>query len=77
MRRRSVILLAGALACGVLATIAIAATSDGRSPVTLAHADFFQDYQLSSDASGTATVLWSAQKFVHGMAGSALARILR
>ncbi len=67
------IVLAGVLVCTGLAAVAIAATSNGRvSSVTLARAGFFQDYQLSSDASGAATVVWSAQKIVRGMAVAAL-----
>jgi hypothetical protein len=72
--RRVVIVLAGVLVCVGLATVAIAATaSDGRNPsVTLARSGSFQDYQLSSDASGAATVAWSAEDIVHGMAGAVL-----
>jgi hypothetical protein len=61
--RRVVIVLAGVLVCAGLATGGIAAAaSNGRSSsVTLARAGSFQDYQLSSDASGAATVAWSAE----------------
>lgn len=71
--RRFLIVLAGALACAGLATTALIATANAHSSsVTLARSGYFQDYQVSSDASGAATVAWSAQKMVDGMAGGAL-----
>ncbi len=71
--RRFLIVLAGVLVFTGLVTVAVAETSNGRaSSVTLAGAGFFQNYQLSSDASGAATVAWSAQEIVDGMAGTAI-----
>ena len=56
------------LACAVAAA-AVSSTS-GASPsrVTLARTFFFDGYQLTADRAGAATVVFSEQKMVHGMA---------
>jgi hypothetical protein len=68
MRRRA-IAIASVVVCAAVAAVAVALPFDGsRSRVTLAHAFFFEGYQLSTDQAGAATVVFSERKMVRGTA---------
>ena len=68
MRRRA-IGVASVVVCAAVAAVAVASPfGRSRSRVTLAHAFFFDGYQLSTDHAGAATVVFSEQKMVRGTA---------
>jgi hypothetical protein len=65
MRRRSVLVLLMIVCVGAATAGALAARSGGAGGITtLASQDLLSSYQLTSDAGGAATVLWTTEKFV-------------
>src|ERR1700722_11254354 len=64
MRRRAVVLLSFVVCAGAATAVAFAATPGVPGGVTTLTTQDPTTYQLTSDAGGAATVLWTTEKFV-------------